>query len=77
MPLDSWLELYTPDGLILHELSSKDPRQRQLEISDHHLVNCDTVHLAFTISPVRTLCFKVLLQESSHDLPYSYWVLIL
>ena len=28
------------------------------------------------IPPWRTLCFKVLLQESSNTLPYSYWVLI-
>ena len=37
------------DGLILHEPSSKDPRHRQLGISDRHLDNCDAVHSAFTV----------------------------
>ena len=60
-PIDEWhvlyalnasgslLDLCTPDGLILHKPSSKDPRHHQLESSDRHLVDCDTVHSIFTV----------------------------
>ena len=54
-----------PPFLVTQVLSLQDSSSRNLKRGGQ------------VILPWRTLCFKVLLHESSNAFPYSYWVLIL
>ena len=68
MPLDSLLELCTPDDLILPEPSSNDPRHRPLEISTvtPMIMSPSTQHLQ-PLSKLNLSPFMSVSRPSTHE----------